>query len=331
MADYVDKEVNKKIKALEQDIANVYEEATDDLKAKLADYLSRFETKNKIMLKELANGEITKEYYKYWVTGQVLIGERWQEMVEDMSNDLTNAHKMALSFTGDHIKDVYALSHNYQTFQIEKDSLIDTSYTLFNRDAVERLIKDKPDLLPQPKVKVAKDKAWNKKNLNSAITQGILQGESIPQVQKRLENVCDMSARQAVRSARTAITNAQNAGSYQAIIRANEQGIHEDKQWIATLDGRTRQSHRDLDGVTIPYNQKFDNGLMYPGDSSGKPSEIYNCRCTLTGVLKDFAIDTSDLKLRNTNHLGNLTYEQWKEGKNPKKVQKKKTSKKAKK
>lgn len=38
--------------------------------------------------------------------------------------------------------------------EIEHDSQMSTSYTLYNREAVERLLRDDPDLLPQPKVKV---------------------------------------------------------------------------------------------------------------------------------------------------------------------------------
>lgn len=42
-----------------------------------------------------------------------------------------------------------------------------------------------------------------------------------------------------------------------------------------------RDSHAHLDGVQVEYNEKFPNGLMYPADPQGAPSEVYNCRCTL--------------------------------------------------
>ena len=42
-----------------------------------------------------------------------------------------------------------------------------------------------------------------------------------------------------------------------------------------------RDSNAHLDGVQVEYNEKFPNGLMYPADPQGQPSEVYNCRCTL--------------------------------------------------
>lgn len=42
-----------------------------------------------------------------------------------------------------------------------------------------------------------------------------------------------------------------------------------------------RDSHAHLDGIQVEYNEKFPNGLMYPADPQGAPSEVYNCRCTL--------------------------------------------------
>lgn len=52
------------------------------------------------------------------------------------------------------------------------------------------------------------------------------------------------------------------------------------KQWDATLDGRTRDSHRRVDGEIRELDEKFSNGLMFPGDPSGGAAEVVNCRCT---------------------------------------------------
>lgn len=52
------------------------------------------------------------------------------------------------------------------------------------------------------------------------------------------------------------------------------------KQWDATLDGRTRDSHRRVDGEIRELDEKFSNGLMFPGDPSGSAAEVVNCRCT---------------------------------------------------
>jgi len=57
------------------------------------------------------------------------------------------------------------------------------------------------------------------------------------------------------------------------------------KTWHAIMDNRTRETHREVNGTTIPIDQYFvvGNSLMFfPRDSSADPEEVVNCRCTAT-------------------------------------------------
>ncbi len=56
---------------------------------------------------------------------------------------------------------------------------------------------------------------------------------------------------------------------------------------MATLDGRTRDSHRDLDGERVPYDEPFSNGLMFPADPQGAGREVWNCRCTMRAIFPE--------------------------------------------
>jgi hypothetical protein len=53
------------------------------------------------------------------------------------------------------------------------------------------------------------------------------------------------------------------------------------KVWISTKDGRTRDSHRALDTESVGLDERFSNGLEYPGDPAGDASETVNCRCVM--------------------------------------------------
>lgn len=318
MTDYGHEETDKQLKKLERKIHAEYEQASKEVQTKLDDYLRRFRIKDNIKREAVAVGEITQEEYTKWRTGQIMIGKRWEEMRDTLAQDLTNTDKIAMSMVREYMPEVYALNHNYGTFEAEKESMIDTSYTLYDRQTVENLIKKNPDLLPKPSVDIPKDLKWNKQKITSAITQGILQGEDIRKISKRLRNVTDMDKRAAIRNARTMTTSAENAGRSDSYTRAREMGIEMEQIWLATLDERTRDSHRKLDGEKIKvgdkwHHPKFSNGLRYPGDPEGPASEVYNCRCTLIAQVAGINLNPSDISKRNNHKLGGMSYEEWKE------------------
>ena len=144
------RETEKGLSALEKRIAKEYAQAEKEVAKKLDDYLKRFEQKDKQKLAMLKAGEITKKEYDQWRVGQIAIGRRWDEMKDTLSKDFAMVGEKARSMTKEFSYDAYALNHNYGTFEVEKGSLIDTSYALYDRHTVERLIRDNPQMLPPP-------------------------------------------------------------------------------------------------------------------------------------------------------------------------------------
>lgn len=307
MADEGHESTEALIGEVSERVRREYVAAYEEAEEKLADYLRRFEAKDRIHAEAVRRGEETEADYREWRRGQILVGKRWQELVDTLAEDYRNADRIAASIVSEYMPDAYAINHDYATFQVESGSNLDTSYTLYDRATVERLIRDQPDLLPAVKVDDKKDKAWNRKHIASAVTQGVLQGEDLGQVSKRIRSVADMDERAAIRTARTAMTSAQNAGRLDAYRRAAAMGIDVRKQWLATLDQRTRHSHRRLDDEVAGLDEAFSNGLMYPGDPSGAGGEVYNCRCTLVPAID--GVDQSSAP-RNSK-LGGMSYEEW--------------------
>ena len=66
---------------------------------------------------------------------------------------------------------------------------------------------------------------------------------------------------------------------YRAQLAAKARGIDIVKQWSAVLDGRTRDSHRRVDGENRKIEERFSNGLLYPCEAGQAASEVINCRC----------------------------------------------------
>lgn len=316
--DQAHRQTDRIIKKTEKEVSKVYAEAAKDVKAKLDDYMRRFELKDKTWRGWVKSGYKTEAQYKEWLQGQIAIGRRWEQMRDNLAQDLHNANEIARSIVNGHSPEVYALNHDYSVYEIEHGLGVDTAYTMYDRQTVERLFSD--DLVIP--LNGAKDIAWQNKQVQSAMLQGILQGEGIPDIASRIAVVTAESNRKAaIRNARTIYTGVQNAGRVDGYKRAQNMGIELEQQWVATLDSRTRHWHRELDGQTAPVGGYFENEfgkIRYPGDPQADPANICNCRCTLIAALKGFARDMSDLSIRNTKHFENESYEEWKNEKESK-------------
>lgn len=311
--DYGHREADKELFALIRRLHLSYRQASIGLHEKIEKYLDEFEKEDAMYRALYDSGEMSHEAFIKWRRKMITDTRAWRDMLEQLSDDMTHQNQIAASMIDDTLPDVYALNHNYGTYEAEVGSGYDTTYTLYDKNTVKRLLTEDEDLLPHPRVPVEKDKLWNKQHLQSAVLQGILTGEPMSDIAKRFQSVTDMTERAAMRNARTAVTGAENAGRIDSYIRAQNMGIKMKQMWMATLDSRTRDSHAIMDGEQQEVGKEFSNGCRYPGDPHGAPGEIWNCRCTTVAMVE--GADPYNPNLRPSEYLKEegLTYEQWKE------------------
>lgn len=286
------KETDKILRDMEKRLDEVYKQAYKEARQTADDFMKQFREMDKKKRQQVKDGELDKAEYERWRRTQVFQGNRYHQMADTLAADMTHTNQIAASVINGYLPEVYAVNHNYGTYEIEKGSRINTQYTMYDRQTVERLIRDNPDLLPRKAaVNVPKDQLWNKKHINSAITQGILQGEAIDKIAQRLAaTVTDMSHTSAIRNARTMTTSAQNGGRIDSYKRAEGMGIKMLQVWMATLDGRTRHEHRQLDGQKRKVGEAFEvdgEKIFFPGDPSADPALVYNCFVGDTKVASD--------------------------------------------
>lgn len=301
----------KTLEELEKEFSSVYSQASKEMDDKITKYLGTYEKNLKKQESLLNSGKITKDGFGTWKKNQAHIIANKTSLKDVLTEDLTNANKIAMDIVNKKSSSVYAVNCNYGTYQIETAANVNTSFVLYNSDTVEHLVADDPTTMPEWKINEPKDYAWNYKKVKNAITQGILQGEAIPDIAKRLNQVTGMNHHTATRSARTAITGCQNAGRERAYQRAKDKGIDVKEEWVATLDGRTRHSHRMLDGEQIDIDEKFSNGCRFPGDPEGPAWEVFNCRCAMVPVLPMIKYDDS---YKETLEIEGMSYHEWKKG-----------------
>lgn len=317
MSDYGSRKTDKEIARLEKRIREVYAEAEKDLNEKIRSFYDKFNVKERIKREELANGKITQEEYSRWLSGQAFQSELWNAKRDQIVSTMHSANKLAIRMVNGKAADVFAFNSNYQAYQIEKGFGVNFGFGLYDGTTVVNLLRNDPQILPKWKIDEKKDYIWNYKKVNNAITQGIIQGERLDQITDRLATeLCAQNMNTMKTFARTGMTQAQNAGRFQRQMDAKKLGINLVKEWMATLDGRTRDSHRHLDGEQIKvgdkwHPQRFSNGCRYPGDPEGPAREVYNCRCTLVADLVDYPAEYERYDNINGKPIKNMTYDEW--------------------
>lgn len=316
---YSDRLTDETLEALESRIASTYrkasEEATETARKYFAEFVGR-DAKQKALVEA---GKLTEEAYQQWQLTQIARGKRYEALRDALAQRMTDANVVAMAYVNDVTPGIYALNYNYTAYTVEKLGG-NLGFTLYDERTVRRLIADSPHLLPAPRVDIPLDLRWNQKQITAEITSGILQGDGIGKLADRLQSVTDMNRTAAIRNARTAVTGAQNAGKQESIDKATAAGMPSKKRWVCTKDSRTRSTHQDADGQTVPSDQPFIVGgekLMHPGDMSGSPANLYNCRCTMRVEYEGTeGKEARKMRVRDPSTgrnvvVGEMTYAEW--------------------
>ncbi|MBQ6127101.1 hypothetical protein IJI69_00425 [Candidatus Saccharibacteria bacterium] len=288
---------DKTIEEIEKELKDIYATAQKQLAVKAEAYMNKFIAADEKQRKLLEKGELSKQDYTKWLKKKVMSGQRFTKMKEQCAEQLSHANQIAIDHINNRMADVYAVSYN----ALEKDvkGISGYSFHIVSPDTVKTLAGKDSSMLPYKKLDPAKDIPWNMKAINSEVLQGVLQGESVKSITERVfgyttktgANEAEIAHKMRVAAARTAqtlITTAENKGRQDSYDRAAKDGVIIEKEWLAIIDAVVRDSHRELNGICVPEDEPFPNGLMYPGDPSGEPEEVYGCRCSMAAVVKGF-------------------------------------------
>lgn len=144
--------------------------------------------------------------------------------------------------------------------------------------------------------KLGKDVGDLKKRITSEVSRGVAQALPYKDVTRNLNNVARIGLNRSMRIARTEGHRITQASALDGMRTAKSAGADVLKQWDATLDGHTRDHHRELDGQIRDVDDDFEVGGMTveaPG-MFGDPAEDCNCRCCLLQRAR-WELDESEL------------------------------------
>lgn len=149
--------------------------------------------------------------------------------------------------------------------------------------------------------RLGEDIDYLKKSIRAELSRGISNGSTWFDIAHHIANGMNSPFKTAlynsIRIARTEGHRIQNQAQWDSVNKAKDKGADIVKQWDATLDKRTRPTHRRLDGQIRELDEPFEvNGhkAMYPG-GFGVAKEDIHCRCCMLQRAK-WALDEDELQ-----------------------------------
>lgn len=165
-----------------------------------------------------------------------------------------------------------------------------------NQEQVVRAIQHETKLSDSLYEALGKDTKRLSKQIAGEISRGISNAATYEEMTRNIASFSNIPRNNAARIARTEAHRIQCQATADAQWKAKEKGADVVKQWDATMDGNTRDTHRMLDGQLRELEEPFEAGgwkVMQPG-GFGDPGEDCNCRCALLQRAR-WALDESEL------------------------------------
>lgn len=155
-----------------------------------------------------------------------------------------------------------------------------------------------------------------KQNVLAEMQRGFATELSYADIARNISNWGNADMNRSKTIARTEGHRVQCKADIDCAYKARELGCDTVKQWNSTLDGKTRESHQRVDKEWRELDKPFSNGLMYPGDPSGRAAEVVNCRCSVDDVPRWY-VEKGGGQYRRDNITGEIieasNYQEWKE------------------
>jgi SPP1 gp7 family putative phage head morphogenesis protein len=233
-------------------------------------------------LKEI-RAELALAYEKYAIAGALTMAEmmkygRLVKLEAAIAKEVSKLNGTGARTTKKTIKKVFQESYYRSAWALETGAEVSLSFTLLKPQAVEAAILNPYDLITWPE-RIKDNARLLVRQIREEISRGIVQGYSYDKTARAVKERLDIGASKAIRIVQTETHRAQSQGTQTAFEEAAEKGLVFKRVWISTLDGRTRDRHRALDGQKAEADQPFKmDGMtaMYPG-GFGIASMDINC------------------------------------------------------
>lgn len=155
-----------------------------------------------------------------------------------------------------------------------------------------------------------------KKTIVSEISRGLSTGMSNADISRNLKNAMGVSSRKAWQLAQNEGARVRQDAITDVGNEAKKRGADVVKQWSATLDGKTRPVHAELDEKWAELDEDFEysGGTVSAPKKFGIASLDINCRCSLL-IVPRWDVEGNKSSLRRDNETKELVrvrdYRDW--------------------
>jgi hypothetical protein len=233
--------------------------------------------------------DIGKVYEKYAVNGVLTNAEmskynRLTSLEKQLTEDIRPVFRKNQALIEKMSRVEYEEAFYRSAWAIDQNTGVALRWGLLNPKTVEAAVAN-----PLRKIGETRLRQDGLIKIQRAVSQGLIRGESYPNMMKGIRSAINGNASDALRIVRTEGQRAQVMGQQANYADARDIGVEVIDVWDAALDSRTRDSHGALDGVPAQYRS---NGEPYWNTAvgevagplrSGVASFDVNCRCRITG------------------------------------------------
>lgn len=257
----------------------VYERAKKDCEQKIRELSARTDLEN------LQSIVYQKEYQ--------------QMMVDQIEAMLYDLHEGQFTTIADYLEQSYINGYVGMFYDLQSTGI--PLVIPIQQDQVVKALKTNSKLSSGLYKRLGEDVDYLKRSIRAELSRGISSGSSWNEMALRIAKGMNSPFRKAynnaIRIARTEGHRIQNEAALDGQHGAKKKGADIVKQWDSTLDGRTRDEHRECDGQIREIDEPFDVGgekMQAPG-VGGSAKNVCNCRCCLLQRAK-WALDDDELK-----------------------------------
>lgn len=264
-----------------RELKQVYSKAKEDCEKKIAELSARQDMEN---------------------LQSIIYQKKYQEALKNqLDGVLNNLKKNQYPTVNSYIKGCYETGYVGNMYDLQKQGI--PMIVPIDQKKVTQAIQTDSKISHGLYNRLGEDVSRLKDSIRMELSRGVANGSSwgemATKIAKGMNSPFNKALGNATRIARTEGHRVQQSGTFDAMRTAKGRGANVVKQWDATLDGATRDTHRELDGQIVDVDEEFtvpSTGAraMFPSNF-GDPSEDCNCRCCVLQRAK-WGLDEDELQ-----------------------------------